>query len=43
VSTTLTLRLTEAEKEVLSNYAKDFGMSLSEFVRTAVLEKLRIN
>lgn len=39
-TTTITLRLAEAEKQVLSDYAKTFGMSISEFVRTAALARI---
>lgn len=39
-TSTLTLRLAESEKRLLSDYAKTFGMSLSEFVRTSALEKI---
>lgn len=39
-TSTLTLRLTEGEKQLLADYAKTFGMSLSEFVRTAALERI---
>lgn len=39
-TSTLTLRLDESEKRLLADYAKTFGMSLSEFVRTAALEKI---
>lgn len=39
-TTTLTLRLKESEKRVLADYAKTFGMSISEFVRTAALERI---
>jgi len=40
MTTTLTLRLAESEKRLLADYAKTFGMSLSEFVRTSALEKI---
>lgn len=39
-TTTLTLRLAEAEKQLLADYAKTFGMSISEFVRTTALERI---
>lgn len=39
-TSTLTLRLAESEKKLLADYAKAFGMSLSEFVRTSALEKI---
>lgn len=39
-STTVTLRLAQSEKRLLADYAKAFGMSLSEFVRSTALEKV---
>lgn len=39
-TTTVTLRLAESEKQVLADYAKTFGMSISEFVRTAALSRI---
>ncbi len=39
-TSTLTLRLEESEKRLLADYAKTFGMSLSEFVRTSALERI---
>lgn len=39
-TTTITLRLAESEKRVLADYAKTFGMSVSEFVRTAALSRI---
>ena len=39
-TTTLTLRLAESEKRVLTDYAKTFGMSISEFVRTTALARI---
>lgn len=39
-SCTMTIRLDAAEKDVISDYAKTFGMTLSEFVRTSVMEKI---
>lgn len=39
-TSTLTLRLAESEKKLLADYAKAFGMSVSEFVRTSALEKI---
>lgn len=39
-TTTITLRLAESEKQVLSDYAKTFGMSISEFVRSAALSRI---
>jgi len=38
--TTMTVRLDSREKDLISDYAKAFGMSVSEFVRTAVLERI---
>ncbi len=37
---TMTIRLNEAEKTLISDYAKTFGVSASEFVRTAVIERI---
>lgn len=39
-TTTITLRLAESEKQVLADYAKTFGMSISEFVRTTALSRI---
>ena len=39
-TTTLTLRLEESEKQVLADYAKTFGMSVSEFVRSTALARI---
>jgi uncharacterized protein (DUF1778 family) len=39
-TTTVTLRLAASEKQVLADYAKTFGMSISEFVRTAALSRI---
>lgn len=39
-TTTITLRLAESEKQVLADYAKTFGMSVSEFVRTSALSRI---
>lgn len=39
-TTTVTLRLTESEKQLLADYAKTFGVSISEFVRTAALSRI---
>ena len=38
--TTMTVRLDSREKDLISDYAKAFGTSVSEFVRTAVLERI---
>lgn len=37
---TMTIRLNESEKSLISDYAKTFGVSASEFVRTAVIERI---
>lgn len=39
-TTTVTLRLAESEKQLLSDYAKTFGVSISEFVRNAALSRI---
>lgn len=39
-SSTMTIRLDLTEKELISDYAKTFGMSISEFVRESVLERI---
>lgn len=39
-STTITLRLEASEKQALADYARTFGVSVSEFVRTAALERI---
>lgn len=39
-TTTITLRLQEAEKQILADYAKTFGVSISEFVRTSALARV---
>ncbi|WP_251212564.1 type II toxin-antitoxin system RelB family antitoxin [Adlercreutzia murintestinalis] len=39
-STTMTIRLDAAEKQLVSDYAQTFGMSISEFIRDSVLEKI---
>lgn len=39
-SSTVTIRLDSSEKQLISNYAKTFGMSISEFVRDSVLDKI---
>jgi uncharacterized protein (DUF1778 family) len=39
-TTTITLRLAESEKQLLADYAKTFGMSISEFVRTTALARI---
>lgn len=40
MTTTITLRLAESEKQALMDYAKTFGVSVSEFVRTAALSRI---
>lgn len=39
-SSTMTIRLDSSEKELISDYAKTFGISVSEFVRNSILEKI---
>ncbi len=39
-TTTITLRLAESEKQAIADYAKTFGVSISEFVRTAALSRI---
>lgn len=39
-SSTITVRLDSAEKQLISDYAKTFGVSVSEFVRASILEKI---
>lgn len=39
-TTTITLRLSEPEKQLLSDYARTFGVSISEFVRNAALSRI---
>ncbi len=39
-TTTITLRLQESEKQILADYAKTFGVSISEFVRTSALSRV---
>lgn len=36
----ITITLTEAEKVLISDYAKTFGVSASEYVRTAIIERI---
>ncbi|WP_454296558.1 type II toxin-antitoxin system RelB family antitoxin [Salana multivorans] len=40
MTTTMTLRLSESEKRLIADYAKTFGMSVSEFVRSSALERI---
>ena len=39
-TSTMTIRLGSDEKALIGDYAKTFGMSASEFIRTAVLERI---
>lgn len=39
-STTMTIRMDEDEKRLISDYAKVFGISASEFVRRSALERI---
>lgn len=39
-SSTITIRLDNKEKELISDYATAFGSSVSEFIRSVVLEKI---
>lgn len=39
-SATMTIRLDTAEKKLISDYAKTFGESVSEFMRTCALERI---
>ena len=39
-STTLTIRIDSAEKDLVSSYAKIHGISSSEFARQSILEKI---
>ena len=39
-SATMTIRMEEAEKSLISSYAKTFGTSASDFVRRCVLERI---
>lgn len=39
-SSTMTIRLDTAEKQLISDYANTFGVSVSEFVRDTVLQKI---
>lgn len=39
-SSTITIRLDGKEKELISDYATAFGSSVSEFIRSVVLEKI---
>jgi RHH-type transcriptional regulator, rel operon repressor / antitoxin RelB len=39
-TTTMSVRLGSDEKELISDYAKTMGMSVSDFVRVAALERI---
>lgn len=39
-TSTMTIRMGSDEKSLINDYAKTFGMSASEFVRTAVLDRI---
>lgn len=39
-SSTMTIRLDAAEKQLISDYAKTFGVSVSEFARESILQKI---
>lgn len=39
-SATMTIRLDSAEKNLISDYAAAFGVSVSEFMRKAALERI---
>lgn len=39
-SATMTIRLDNKEKSLISDYAAAFGTSVSEFMRTAALERI---
>lgn len=39
-STTLTVRMGVEERSLIGDYAKTFGMTASEFVRRAVLDRI---
>lgn len=39
-SSTLTIRIDSKEKDMLSSYAKVYGLSSSEFARRSILEKI---
>ena len=40
VTTTLTIRLPEEEKRLISDYAATFGISVSELARRSVMERI---
>lgn len=39
-SATMTIRMDEDEKRLITDYAKTFGTSVSEFMRRSALEKI---
>lgn len=39
-SSTMTIRLDSNEKKLIADYAETFGMSMSDFVRTSIMEKI---
>lgn len=39
-TSTMTIRMGADEKSLINDYAKTFGMTASEFVRTVVLERV---
>lgn len=39
-SATMTIRMDSEEKSLISNYARTFGESVSEFMRKCALEKI---
>ena len=39
-STTMTIRMDDAEKELSADYARAFGTSASDFMRRCALEKI---
>ena len=36
----ISVRVTEEEKEMIKRYAEFFGMSVSDFVKTSVIERI---
>lgn len=39
-STTMTIRMEESDKALISDFAKTFGLSVSEFMRRCALERI---
>ena len=39
-STAMTIRMNDSEKTLITDYAKTFGMSASEFMRRCALERI---